>query len=156
MFRDSPLRCNKDQVRGLFAWGINGKRDTLMSKHGNRSKLTNVLQWFQVTFQAGEPDGSEEGGPQMKDSAGFFVSLFMSLLGDMSKGSSAGSSASRRSWHLSTLEPIRWLQTRQFSPVQTRLSKSDKKLLTYVFVFCAPRMSDPVQSLQKSIVCQME
>ncbi|OWR47842.1 hypothetical protein KGM_212767 [Danaus plexippus plexippus] len=36
-----------------------------------------------------EADSDEDGQPLMKDSAGFFISLLMGLLGDMSKGSSA-------------------------------------------------------------------
>lgn len=37
-----------------------------------------------------DPDASEENmGPPMTDSAGFFLSFIMGLLGDMSKGSSS-------------------------------------------------------------------
>lgn len=44
-----------------------------------------------MIFQAVDPeaDSDEDGQPPMKDSAGFFISLLMGLLGDMSKGSSA-------------------------------------------------------------------
>ncbi|XP_038216701.1 uncharacterized protein LOC119835780 [Zerene cesonia] len=57
------------------------------------------------TSAAGDPDASSEenGRPQMKDSAGFFASLLMSLLGEMSKSSSGGSS---HPWKRS-LEPNR-------------------------------------------------
>ncbi|KAH9645577.1 hypothetical protein HF086_005226 [Spodoptera exigua] len=46
------------------------------------------------TSAAGDPDASgssEENGPKMADSAGFFASLLMGLLGDMSKTSSGSS-----------------------------------------------------------------
>ncbi|XP_028036505.1 dentin sialophosphoprotein [Bombyx mandarina] len=47
------------------------------------------------TSAAGDPDASSEEGdkPLMADSAGFLLSLITSLLGDMSKGSSDGSSS---------------------------------------------------------------
>ncbi|KAF9795735.1 hypothetical protein SFRURICE_018863 [Spodoptera frugiperda] len=45
------------------------------------------------TSAAGDPDasGSSEDGPKMADSAGFFASLLMGLLGEMSKTSSGSS-----------------------------------------------------------------
>ncbi|CAF4884911.1 unnamed protein product [Pieris macdunnoughi] len=53
---------------------------------------------IQGTSAALDPDASSEEneGPQMKDSAGFFSSLLMALLGNMSKGSSGGSHPWRR------------------------------------------------------------
>ncbi|XP_063833338.1 uncharacterized protein LOC135082472 [Ostrinia nubilalis] len=53
-----------------------------------------VSKLVKGTSAAGDPDASSEegGGMQMADSAGFFLSLVMSLLGDMSKSSSGGSS----------------------------------------------------------------